>query len=240
MFLIFSAQALGNDPIELDSSQLAHVRARRLTDGEQIHVGDGKGLRRTGRLRWNSKKSAVVELDDVPPERRIEDHLTLLTAVPKPSRRDWMIEKCTELGCSEFVPCDFRRSMRQNIDSERFRRISMEAAAQSERWYLPSLAPPVDSMHLEERLRQGLEQGAMVYLADIAENRKDLELSGEPEHQKAQGLQSSQISGTRANKEAIRIAIVGPEGGFDDEERRIWKELQRDFADQFKTIQISN
>ena len=80
----------------------------------------------------------------------------------------------------------------------------------------------------------------MVYLADIAENRKDLELPGEAEHQKAQGLQSSQISGTRTIKEAIRIAIVGPEGGFDDEERRIWTELQRDFVDQFKTIQISN
>ena len=62
--------------------------------------------------------------------------LTLVAAVPKGDRADWMVEKLSELGVAEFVPLAAARSVvlpGGKGKRERWLRIATEAAKQSRR-----------------------------------------------------------------------------------------------------------
>ena len=73
--------------------------------------------------------------------------VTLLMAVYKFDRMEWAIEKATELGVAAIVPVIARRSEKHLVEAaakraERWRRIVHEAAKQSRRSDVPSIAAP--------------------------------------------------------------------------------------------------
>ncbi|MEQ8352584.1 MAG: RsmE family RNA methyltransferase [Leptospiraceae bacterium] len=178
MFLIFRTENTWPDLLEaqtvdLDARENAHARARRLSDGAIIHVGDGNGRRWSGPLSWTEKKRARVELTgncEKPTESL--PSFALLSAIPKSSRRDWLIEKCTELGLRRFIPAEFQRSVREKVSPDRFERLSREAAAQSESWYLPVLERNLDRDQIKEFLLGQLKIGVQIHILDLPESRE--------------------------------------------------------------------
>ena len=119
--------------------------------------------------------------------------LWLLFAPIKRGRIDWLVEKATELGVARLVPVLTARTVVDRLNLERLRAHSIEAAEQCERTALPELAEP---RKLDGVLRDWPEERAL-YFAD--------EGGGEP-------LASVAQPGAAA-------ILLGPEGGFTEEER---------------------
>ncbi|MCB1140175.1 MAG: RsmE family RNA methyltransferase [Leptospiraceae bacterium] len=265
MFLIFrSADELSPGArILLDEGEVAHARARRLPPGSPVFVGDGESQRWSARLIWEGKKSAQIILDQSPSEYQEPDRI-VLSAMPKPNRRDWMMEKATELGMTQFIPCEFQRSVRGNISGDRFRRIVREASAQCEAWKLPILSDPLSSRELLEWLAARIQQDYHVLILDIVEEEK-----GEPGNRGASRVSpSAGPSESRLSPAALpfsaspsspaspsstsytssvssqgarnAVLVVGPEGGFSPSERADLEQICKDHPSKSAFLQLGS
>jgi len=126
------------------------------------------------------------------PRERVPD-LWLVAAPLKKGRVDWMAEKACELGVARFVPVVTRRTVVDRPNVDRLRAHMIEAAEQCGRTALPEVAEPVK---LAALLRDWPD-GRALYFAD--------EQGGAPAR--------------AAMKPGAAAILIGPEGGFDDEER---------------------
>ncbi|HEX8262659.1 MAG TPA: 16S rRNA (uracil(1498)-N(3))-methyltransferase [Allosphingosinicella sp.] len=117
--------------------------------------------------------------------------LWLLFAPIKRGRIDWLVEKATELGVARLVPVLTRRTVVDRLNLDRLRAHIVEAAEQCGRTALTELAEP-----------RKLEAVLAAWPSDRALHFAD-EAGGGP-------------MDARSGPAAI---LVGPEGGFTEEER---------------------
>lgn len=74
----------------------------------------------------------------------------LFSSLIKKDHYEWVLEKCTELGVSHFIPVVSERTEKKDINPERAEKIIKEAAEQSEKGKLPLLH---DVMTLHEAVQ---------------------------------------------------------------------------------------
>ncbi len=117
--------------------------------------------------------------------------LWLLFAPIKRGRIDWLVEKATELGVGRLVPILTRRTIVERLNLDRLRAHIVEAAEQCERTALAELAEPQKL----GALLAGWPAERSLYFAD--------EAGGEP----------------LVAEPGPAAILIGPEGGFTDEER---------------------
>lgn len=130
------------------SPDLAHqIRSvLRLKVGDQIILLDNAGWQYSAELiqvERHSAQARIISRHAAPPEPTIK--ITLYQALPKRDKFEWILQKCTEIGVSHFVPTLTARSIPDQISAnkqERWARIISEAAEQSGRGGLPTLAEP--------------------------------------------------------------------------------------------------
>jgi 16S rRNA (uracil1498-N3)-methyltransferase len=166
----------------------------RLRPGARIVVLDGTGSEYIVRL--TEEGGAVEERRDNLAEPAVQ--LSLYQANLKASRLELVLQKCTEIGVSRFVPVDTARSVASEPGSSRRRRyqaIIREAAEQSGRGLLPRLDSP---MRLEDALADAAARGPVV-LPYEEETALRLDFTPLP--------QTGEVS-----------LVIGPEGGFAREE----------------------
>jgi len=191
VFLIFRNKP--DETIELTSEEQRHARARRLRRGDVVYCGNGQGGRYAGIL----SRESEIKLDLTTLEERKQPRRNLISALPESSRRDWMLQKCTELGLTDFVPVIFARSENRGIPVSRMDRILLEAASQSRRFFLPVIHEAMDLLQAITWAKSISE----LYVLDPA--------SGEDLREMHPSMSF----------------LVGPEGGFADEERITLKTL---------------
>lgn len=138
------------------------------------------------------KRCTLTVLRQLRPRDEVPD-LWLLFAPIKRGRIDWLVEKATELGVARLVPVWTRRTMVERLNLERLRAHAVEAAEQCERTALPELVEPVRL----EALLKSWPAGRSLYFADEAGGGASL-LAADP---------------------GPAAILIGPEGGFADEER---------------------
>lgn len=198
LFLIDELPAV--DRFELTGDEGRHAaRVRRLTVGEALTVGDGRGglldctvsaVRADGlELQVTARRSVQLS----------QPRLVVVQALPKGDRAELAVETMTELGVDEIVPWSASRSVTRWDGTRgekalwRWRRISREAAKQSRRGWVPTVAGLASTDEVTERLHGSpglvLHEAAITPLATAL-----LPSVGE------------------------LIVIVGPEGGVSDEE----------------------
>jgi 16S rRNA (uracil1498-N3)-methyltransferase len=135
------------DAPELDELDAHHLlRVLRLRDGETVSVSDGRGAWRLTTL----SGGVLVPVGEVhrgdAGDRPVR---TVITAIPKGDRLEWMVQKLTEFGVDRVVLLHAERSVVRWDDARagkqlpRLQRIAKEAAMQSRRTWLPEVAPPV-------------------------------------------------------------------------------------------------
>jgi 16S rRNA (uracil1498-N3)-methyltransferase len=129
-------------------------------------------------------------------------HLTLVPALIKFDRFEWLVEKATELGADAILPFEATRTEHGLAQAShkrlnRWEKIALEASQQSRRVHLPDLEP---AMRLEKRLQLAAD---VRLLLD--------ESLGAPSI-------LSQLPAQRTNADRVAL-LVGPEGGWTDGER---------------------
>ncbi len=131
-------------PISLPAAQthyLTRVMRRGVGDGLRLFNGrDGEML---AQLTEISRNAAICRPETLLRSQEAEPDLWLAFAPLKREATELVVEKATELGASRLIPVLTARCNTQRINPERWRAIAMEAAEQSERMSLPSIAEPV-------------------------------------------------------------------------------------------------
>jgi 16S rRNA (uracil1498-N3)-methyltransferase len=171
----------------------------RLVPGDRVKLFDDRTGEWLAAIEEAGKKRITLRVGERLREREAVPDLWLLFAPIKRGRIDWLIEKATELGVARLVPVVTRRTIVERLNRERLLAHAVEAAEQCERTALPDLA---EARKLEAVLRDWPGERTL-FFAD--------EAGGTPLAEAA-----------RAAPAAI---LIGPEGGFTDEEREAIRSL---------------
>ena len=202
------------DEVRLEGDLVHRLsRVLRLEAGAAVVLLDGSGLEYETRLDAVGPQrvtGTVVGRRPGRPEPRVR--LVLYQSLVKGERFDWVLEKGTEMGVAAFVPLLSRRNVVRAAPGrlgrpERWRRVVREAAEQCGRSVLPELLPP-----------EGLEQA----LADAAGLRL-LPWEGEEALGLAAALRRARPALEAVQRPTVAV-LIGPEGGFADDEVTLARE----------------
>ena len=212
-----SPEAFERQPVVLTGAQAHQVRrVLRMRLGERAVLLDGRGWACDGLL------IAVNEADvRFQVSRRWQEsgeprtQITLLQAVLKGERFGWVLQKGTEVGVSAFMPVICERNVVDDMEAiedkrERWERIIQEAAEQSGRAFLPQLLPAA-ALPASGPAR--------------APCRTKPAAPPPPADAVGRGTGSASLSDALAGcnfaSGACIQVLVGPEGGFTEEEVRL-------------------
>ena len=149
------------------------IRVLRKQPGDEIQVLDGKGgLYTAAILDAHPKKCTAKVLNYCFEEPSVSVHIAV-APTKNMDRIEWLVEKGTELGCTQFTFMLTKRSERTKVNMERIHKIAVSAMKQSKRVYLPILDAPIP---LNEFLTN--HPGGWVAHCDDALPRDQVDASG--------------------------------------------------------------
>jgi 16S rRNA (uracil1498-N3)-methyltransferase len=195
--------SIAGDEVELKTNQAHQIHnVLRLREGERITVLDNTGFEYKVELIKVSKKlvsGKVIEKRPAGGEPKAK--LTLYQSMLSREKFEFVLQKCTEIGVSRFVPVVTQRSIvrdtaMKEAKLERWRNIIMEAAEQSGRGLIPELRTPID-------YNEAIVETEDYDMSLIACTTKGRELHG---------------SLALVREDGYVSLFIGPEGGFTDEE----------------------
>lgn len=210
---------IGNNLIIMNNADDLHhmMKVLRLKEGDEVDISDGVRWEYRACIESLSREEAELKILDkqaFASEPSVE--VTLFQGIPKQGKMETIIQKCVELGVHEIVPVFMDRTVvvdRGNFGKkiQRWNRVSAEAVKQCRRGIVPEVAKPVKT---EDMLCDKTGSGT----PDIFE---EFDLVLFPyENEKGTTIKevlraASTAAGSRPNRVAV---IIGPEGGFSDEE----------------------
>jgi len=197
--------------IRITGDLLHHLhKSLRLHPGDSLILNDGYGARyRVDVTHVTSQAidSRIVDQHTEPASRT--SPIMLGQALIKGNKMDWVIQKATELGVAIIQPIHSTHSVikpnpeRLEHQRSRWERIARDAAQQSERWTLPTIADPVDLAEICRQYGSAALKGMLV------------ERSGSP---------SLATIPLQPNRQHPIVLLVGPEGGWTPDEQRLAQE----------------
>ncbi len=141
---LFYINELSEQQIILTPEESKHLlKVLRARKGDTVLFTDGKGHLANTILDQENIKGCICRINDiafVPPDPRTM-HLAVST-LKNNNRFEWLIEKAVELGVHKITPLLCERTEKPFVRRERLEKIMISAMKQSERLYLPMLAPP--------------------------------------------------------------------------------------------------
>ena len=170
-------------------------RVMRAASGDAVVMCDDETGEWAARVIEAGKREVLLELESLLRPREEVPDFTLCAALLKKDRFDLVLEKACELGVRRIQPVLTRRCVADKLNLDRANAILTEAAEQCARTALPQLAAPVKL----DALLRGWDAGRALFFAD--------ENGGDP------------AAAAFAAQTGLAALLVGPEGGFDAEER---------------------
>jgi 16S rRNA (uracil1498-N3)-methyltransferase len=186
--------------LALDSGQTNYLRnVLRLKAGEVVLVFNGRDGEWRAALAEGSKRSAALVVVERTRAQTPPPDLHYLFAPLKHARLDYMVQKAVEMGASRLQPVLTRHVQTARVNLERMRANAIEAAEQCGILTLPEVAAPIafDRM-LAERDASRL----LVFCDEDADVRDPI----------------AALAAARSAHAPLAV-LVGPEGGFADDER---------------------
>lgn len=195
---LFARQPLSDGvSVEVDAGQANYLgNVMRLGVGDELLVFDGSSGEWLARISEAAKKRMTLSVGRRTREPETIPDVWLAFAPVKRAQTDWLVEKATELGAARLIPVITQRTIAERVKLERLEAIAIEAAEQCGRTVLPETVQPTP-------LRALLATDRRLYFAD--------EAGGEP--------------AASVFKPGAATILVGPEGGFTDNERALIRGL---------------
>jgi 16S rRNA (uracil1498-N3)-methyltransferase len=205
----FSAQRLfidqpiaGGSELVLDKDQTNYlVNVLRMRGDDGLLVFNGRDGEWRAVIASVSKKAASLKVTEQLREQPLPTDIWLCFAPVKSARLDYMVQKAVEMGASHLVPVATNRTQVDVKNPDRLRANIIEAAEQCGVLAVPELMPSIRlsklPMMMEDDNRTVIFCNEMAEVANPADSLKGL-------------------------KKGSPVAVlIGPEGGFDPDERRL-------------------
>ena len=196
------------DEAAKDHAALTGVHAEHLTRVLRARVGQefdivAGGVVRRGRVSNIGESRVEFELGEEILSGRAAN-VSLVLAIFKFDRLEWAIEKCTELGVARIIPVVARRTDAHLAPAsvkrvERWRRIAQQAAEQARRDGAPEISEP-------QKLREAVKLAAATRIV-LSESEREAELRD-----------------VIRDVQGDAILAIGPEGGWTEDELKLFRE----------------
>src|SRR5580692_772638 len=172
----------------------------RLAAGDNVLVFNGRDGEWRASIAGRKRPDSLTIVAPTRPQDRLPD-LAYVFAPLKHTRLDYMVQKAVEMGAAALQPVLTRFTQASRVNGERMRANVIEAAEQCGILSIATVAEPVT---LDRYLEQRPPQRLLVFCDEAAD-------AGNPLHT---------LRSDAAAPDGIDI-LVGPEGGFAEEERNM-------------------
>ena len=206
----------------LDDAQSNYLlRVLRLSEGAPVRVFNGRDGEWEARIAdVQGKRASLLPSVQVRPQpAKPASAPVLLFAPVKKSETDFIVEKATELGAARISPVLTERTQTRTVRLDRFQKIALEAAEQTERLDLPE----VEDLQPLTRALDALTDGTVILFCDERGDDADAPWGGET----GRAGPIADVLASLGNKPVA--ILIGPEGGFTPEERD-WLRQRSDTA----------
>ncbi|MDF1807772.1 16S rRNA (uracil(1498)-N(3))-methyltransferase [Hyphomonas sp.] len=211
--LFVSALLEPSVPLRLEEDASKYLmRVMRLSPGDRLRTFNGLNGEWLCELGPPEGKTAIIIPVEQTREQMSADtpHLALLFAPVKKAETDFIVEKATELGARSIQPVITQFTQTRTVRLDRFNKIALEAAEQTERLDLPEIS---DLVVLEEALAQLDDDTALIFCDEAGEDESK-PWGGES------GRAGAALSVLDSLKDRSAAILIGPEGGFSQDERQ--------------------
>jgi 16S rRNA (uracil1498-N3)-methyltransferase len=201
---LFIDTALGEGAAEVSREQANYLlNVLRLKPGSDVLVFNGRDGEWRARIEVPGKKSVRLAAVERTREQTAPGDLHYLFAPLKHARLDYMVQKAVEMGVSRLQPVMTRHTQAERVNLERMHANAIEAAEQCGILSVPEIAPVVK---LDAVIREWKPDRLLVFCDEDA-----------PVKDPAAAL-SGVRGGGLAGPMPVTV-LIGPEGGFAEEER---------------------
>lgn len=204
--------------IALEDAQARHVgTVLRLDVGDMLRPFNARDGEWRARITEKSKRGMTMKVASLLRQARPTPDLDLLFAPVKRHATDLIVEKATELGVRRIRPAITQRTIAETVRTDRLAAIAREAAEQTERFDAPEI---LDAAPLAKVLDSWDAARPLIY-ADEQGDESDQAWGGEAGRAQPIGV-AMRFLPAGSSKLAL---LVGPEGGFTQEERRMLRTI---------------
>ena len=173
------------------------IKSYRRDIGDILNFTNGNGLLAECKIVEKGKKIKVkiVKLLNKKPDK-VSIHIAI-SPLKNPSRFEWLVEKATEIGIKEITPIITKYSEKKKVNHEKLERITISSLKQSNQLFKPKIN---NTEKFSDFLKNNSDQKVMANL----KTRNIL---------KKESINSNKI-----------CLIIGPEGGFSEDEIQLAKD----------------
>jgi 16S rRNA (uracil1498-N3)-methyltransferase len=198
--LFVDAPFAADTTISLDRNQSNYLgNVLRLGSGASVLVFNGKDGEWQAAISGGKRADRLTLLTQVRPQDRLPD-VTYVFAPLKHARLDYMVQKAIEMGAAALQPVMTRFTQASRVNTERMRANVVEAAEQCGILSVASVAEP---LNLPKYLDQRDAKRLLIFCDEAAEVTDPM----------------TALTGAREAASAGIDVLIGPEGGFAEEER---------------------
>ena len=169
--LYFSKELKANLVSSLSTEQSHYIKnVMRLKPGDTISLFNSINGEWRAKILNHNKENTEFKVEKLINHKKSENDLWLAFSPIKKNPLDMMIQKTTELGVQKFIPILSERTVVREINSQRIKKIIVEASEQSIRISVPEIK---NLEPLKNFLNKFPNEGSLIF-CDINSDKRDL------------------------------------------------------------------
>jgi len=198
--LFYTSHSIIDDVILIDGEEAHHItHVMRHFKEDTIHITDGNGSIYKSVISEIGKRNVLAKvIEKIRYENKFSDTTFCIPRLRNTDRLEFALEKCVELGITNFIVFDSIRSVAKGEKIERWQKIILSAMKQSLRAWLPEIS-------YAKNIAEIFKQDGTKILFD----------------QNATQTFRQFFSTNHQTLTTNHFFLFGPEGGFTEDELRI-------------------